>query len=111
MEKKISAAREEEIWKKLKDLPESIRGVLFAPQTTDALYTIAEDNNLVEKIETLELSMNLVLSGAVHITKFRETLQKELQIDENRARIIATEIRDTIFVQVKDELRKIHNLK
>ena len=55
--------------------------------------------------------MHLILAGIVPITLLRETLEEELQIDEERARKIAMEIRDKIFMQVQDELRKIHNLE
>jgi len=102
---------EEELIKKFDALPEKLRGVLLATKTLDTLGSIAKENDIAKNFEKLRRYTILVLAGVVPITLLRETLQEELQIDEERARKIATEIRDTIFVQVKDELRKIHNLK
>lgn len=101
----------EDAWKKFDSLPENVKDAILAPKNVDAIYSIAKENNILDKAGDVLRYVHLILAGIVPITLLRETLQEELQIDENRARKVATEIRDKIFVQVKDELRKIHNLE
>lgn len=102
--------KETDIWRKFSVLPEKIQGVIFSSETATALASVVIDNGITDKLEKLSLCTNLVLSGIVHITKFRQLIQDELQIDEEHARKIAMEVRDKIFMGVKDELRKLHNL-
>ena len=101
----------EELVKKFDALPKQLQDITTGQQVLDALRSIAQQNNMPDKFPKLRRYTMLVLSGIVPITLLRETLQEELQIDEERARKIAMEIRDKIFMQVKDELRKIHNLE
>jgi len=101
----------EDLVKKFDALPKQLRDLATGQQVLDALRSIAQQSNMPDKFPKLRRYTMLVLSGIVPITLFRETLQEELQIDENRARIIATQVRDKIFMQVKDELRKIHKLE
>jgi hypothetical protein len=100
-----------DMWRKFSDLPEKIQKTIFSSETAATLISISIENRITDKIEKLNFSVNLILSGVVHITSFRQTLQDELQLDEDNARKIAIEVRDKIFMGVKDELRKIHNLE
>lgn len=101
---------EEALIKKFNALPQKVQGVITGGQVLDALRAIAQQNNVPDKFPRLRRYTMLVLSGVVPITLLRETLEQELQITEAHARKIAMEIRDKVFMQVKDELRKIHNL-
>lgn len=101
----------DQLWKKFDALPEKIRDVIFDEKTPDIIAGIAKSNGVIEQANNLERYIQLILAGIVPITLLRETVQEELQIDEGHARKIAMEIRDKIFMQVKDELRKIHNLE
>ena len=98
-------------WEKLATLPQKVQDVILAPENLENIYLIAKDNNILNKAQDLVRYVDLVLLGIVPITLLRETLEEELQIDEERARKVAMEIRDKIFMQVKDELREIHGLK
>jgi len=102
----------EQLWNKFDNLPEKVKDIILAPKTIEILDTIVKENGVpVERGLKLARYVDLVLAGIVPITLFRETLEEELQIDQERARKIAMEIRDKIFMQIKDELRKIHGLE
>jgi hypothetical protein len=102
----------EQLWSKFDTLPEKVKGVILDPKTVVVLDGIVKENGVpIERGIKLARYVDFVLAGIVPITLLRETLEEELQIDEDRARIIATQIRDKIFMQVKDELRKIHKLE
>ena len=103
--------KEMDIWQRFSALPEKIQKIIFSTEVVDALASITIENSITDKLEKLSFCINLVLSGVVHITGFRQLLQDELHIDEEHARKIAMEVRDKIFMAVKDELRKIHNLR
>ncbi|MFY9457541.1 MAG: hypothetical protein WAP23_01240 [Candidatus Spechtbacterales bacterium] len=100
----------DQVWKKFDALPERVRDTILAPKNLEQIYFIAKENNILDKAEYLVRYVDLVLLGIVPITLLRETLEEELRIDEARARKIAMEIRDKIFMQAKDELQKIHGL-
>lgn len=100
----------EQLWDKFDALPEKVKDVILAPKNLGAIYSIAKENNVLDKVDSILRYVDLILAGIVPITLLRETLEEELQIDTDRARKIAMEIRDKIFMQAKDELRKIHNL-
>jgi len=101
----------EELIEKFDALPEKLKGVVLAPETLDKIRDIAEKNDVAKNSDKLRRSTILILAGVVPITQLRQTLQDELQINEDRARKIAMEVRDKIFMEVQDELRKIHGLE
>jgi len=101
----------EQFWEKFDTLPESVKDVIFASKTIDILDDIIRKNGVPpENAIKLARYVDLILSGIVPLTLLRETIEEELRVDEDRARNIAMEVRDKIFMQVKDELMKIHNL-
>ena len=101
----------EQLWEKFDALPEKVKDIILAPKTVELLDSIVKENGVpMERGIRLARYTDFILAGIVPITLLRETIQEELQIDEERARKIAMEIRDKIFMQVQDELRKIHNL-
>ena len=100
----------EQAWEKFDALPEKVKDVILAPKNLEAIYGIAKENSVLDKVEVILKYVDLILAGIVPITLLRETLEEELRIDQERARKIAMEIRDKIFMQAKDELRKVHNL-
>ena len=101
----------EEAWEKFDSLPEAVKDAILAPKNLEVVSSIAKENGVLDKVGIILQYVHLILAGIVPITLLRETLEEELQIDEERARKIAMEIRDKIFMQVKDELREIHNLE
>jgi len=102
--------KEEDIWQKFAQLPKTIQNVMFSLETGDALYAIAKKNTVADRFKRLSFCVNLIFSGVVPITSFRKLIEDELRLDQEHARMIAIEIRDKIFIQVKDELRTIHRL-
>ena len=105
--KKYSA---QELTKRFDELPKKLAETIVSQQTLDVLRSVAQKNAVTQYTPKILRYTTAILFGIMPITLFRETLEKELQIDEERARTIAIEIRDKIFMQVKDELRKIHGL-
>jgi hypothetical protein len=106
----IKKYSDQELAKRFNELPKKLTGAIVSQQTLDALQSIAKENAVAKDYPKLLRYTTAILFGIVPITLLRETIQEELQIDEERARKIAMEIRDKIFMQVQDELRKIHNL-
>ena len=110
VEDTIKKYSDKELAKRFDELPEKLTAIIVSQQTLDTLQSIAKENAVAKEYPKLLRYTTAILFGIVPITLLRETIQEELQIDEERARKIATEVRDKIFIQVSDELRKIHNL-
>lgn len=92
------------------NMPESLHDVMWDEKTTGVILDIERRYMLESKNGLLGKITGRVLMGALPIQKFRATIQEELQIPEEQAREIATEIRDTIFAPVAEDLRKVHGL-
>lgn len=97
--------------RRFKSLPESLRNFIVSKDRIIAMSQIVKIYNLSdEKAKIFKRVTTQVLAGIIPITKYKETLERELNIDIYSAHKIATEVRDKIFAQVTDELRKVHGL-
>ena len=111
-EQLVKQYTKDQVWEGFDALPESVKDIIMAPKTLDVLSSIGRANGLPEeKIHKLGRYTDLILSGIVPITLFRETLEEELSLDTETARKIATDVRDRVFAQVRDELIEIHKLE
>lgn len=97
-------------WEMYYKLPQSVRDALFSDNTSQMIFSIAKSEGLLPHSEKLAEITGDVMLGILPITRFRETLQDKLNIDEEKARRVAKGVRDKIFMPIAQELRKVHNL-
>jgi len=95
---------------RLRNASPKMRDVIWAEETGETIESIAMRHGVEDKTSNLSEITSFVLLGFLPIQKFRSALQEELNIPEEQARQIAQEIRERIFAQVAEELRKLHKL-
>lgn len=98
------------IWDKVDSLPKDAQDVFFSVDTAEKIHKAAKDEQILPRAYMLAEITGDVILGMLPITQFRQTIQEELEVDEEKARRIAQTIRDKIFGKIPDSLRKIHKL-
>lgn len=99
------------IWDKVDGLPKDAQDVFFSPDTAETIHEAAKDEHILPRVSMLAEITGDVILGILPITQFRQTIQEELEVDEEKARRIAQKVRDKIFVKISGSLRKIHKLE
>lgn len=103
--------QQEQYLQKYNQLPRNLQNTMISYESANVIYETAEKEGILPQVSIIAEIAGDVMMGLVPITQFRQKIQDELGITEEKARRIAGAIRDKIFMQVKDELRKIHGLK
>jgi hypothetical protein len=92
-------------------LPQELRQLFFADATANQMREIAEKNNLDKKqLWWASYTVGMVLLGEIHITNFVKALQEKCNLTEEKARQLAREINQVIFLPVKESLKKVHQV-
>jgi hypothetical protein len=91
--------------------PKDIQQAMVSEDSANAIYETAQREGILDKVSLLAETTGDVMRGALPITQFRTALQTNLGVDEQKARRIAEQIRDTVFQKIAGSLRKIHNLE
>lgn len=101
----------EQFLEKYNQLPQDVQEIMIDFQSAQVIYETAQEQGLLQAVSRIAEITSDVMMGFVPITKFKQTIQSELNVEEGKARIIAQVIRDKIFLKIVDSLRKIHNLQ
>ncbi len=92
-------------------LPQDLREIMFSVETADKIGEVAKKNNLEsDQIWWLSHTVGMILLGETKITNFVETLQRRCKLEETKARQLARDINEAIFLPVKESLKKIHQI-
>lgn len=102
---------QEQFLEKYNQLPQDVQEAMISSQTAQIIYETAEEQGLLNEVSRIAEITGDVMMGIVPITKFKQTIQSELNVEEDKARRIAQVVRDKIFLKIVDSLRKIHNLQ
>ena len=92
-------------------LPNNLREIVFSAETADKIIKIAKKNNLNnDQIWQTSYITGMILLGEINIINFLESIEKECKLEKEAARQLARDINSAIFLPVKDDLKKIHNI-
>lgn len=92
-------------------LPQDLQKALFDMKTINVIETVSQENNLSnDQRHWASHTVGVILLGEVNIVGFVKTLQEKCQLDETLARQLARDINQTIFLSVKESLKKIHQV-
>ncbi|MCX6735687.1 MAG: hypothetical protein NTZ13_01230 [Candidatus Parcubacteria bacterium] len=102
---------EKQIDKMFMSLPKDMQKTLTSDETLEYLKQIEKKYNLQQK-QTIELSIEIgmLMLGASSPQHFIYNIQKEMEITEDTAKAIASEVNEKIFQPVKESLKTIHSL-
>jgi len=96
---------------KYSNLSSKLQKILFATETADKMMVIAKKNTLNDN-QTWSMSYitSMILLGETNIIDFLKSIEKECKLEREQARQLARDINSEIFLPVKDDLKKIHNI-
>jgi hypothetical protein len=95
----------EELWKIYELLPSELKEVIFSQQTADNISLACNMAGLDdEKVPEVARRTGDVLMGLLAPENFKEALEKELDLEEKQARVIAHQIQRLVFNPVKESL-------
>jgi len=96
---------------KYHNLPPKVQEKLFNIETADIIRRIAEENNLNSaQLWSISHIIGMVLLGETNIIDFLKLIGKECELETESARKLARDINSAIFLPIKDDLKKIHNI-
>ena len=101
----------EQFWKLYEKLPQELKDALFAEETGDNIHDICERNGVLENLDQVVDYVGRVLVGLLPPDDLQETLERELEIDKERAKKIGQEINRFIFYPVKASLEELYKIE
>jgi len=101
----------EQFWKLYEKLPQELKDALFAEETGDNIHDICERNGVLENLDQVVDYVGRVLVGLLPPDDLQETLERELEIDKERAKKIGQEINRFIFYPVKAYLEELYKIE
>lgn len=92
-------------------LPHKLQQAVFSMETAAQIRKVSEKNNLnEEQLWNFSYTVGMILLGEINITEFVKTLQEKCKLEEEPARQVARDINQVVFLPLKEELKKIHNI-
>jgi len=97
----------EQLWKLYEKLPGELKEAIFSVGTADSIWDVCERNE-VEEISEVAKYAGWVLLGVLSPDEFEETIKKEIELKEDKAKKVSREINRFIFYPVKTSLEEIY---
>jgi len=96
---------------KFLQLPQKLRETIPSVETADKIRAAAEKNKLSkDQLWDFSYIVGMVLLGETNITEFVKEIRDKCGLNEETARQVARDINQSVFLPVKEELKKIHNI-
>jgi len=106
---KLTPEKLQELYQKL---PQDVRDVYASADTTQTLEKIGGKHGIhIDDLGELVSETGLVMVGFTHPRDYIRNLAKRMEIDPNKARAIAGDVNEQIFKQLRESLKKIHNIR
>lgn len=102
---------EQDILKNYQSLPPDLREAIFSFENARAIEEIGKKYELyIDKIGELGNESSRVMLGLTHPKDFIANLSKRLGVDMEKAKEIAKDVNEQIFVKVRESLKKLHKI-
>jgi hypothetical protein len=98
----------EELWKIYEKLPKDLKEAIFSEDTADAIWNICKLCN-INRVSVVAKRVGNVLMGLLPPEKLKETLQKELKLDNSTAKKLDVYIQHYVFNPVIDDLMALYH--
>src|SRR5258708_5080471 len=95
----------EQLEKKFLQAPLDVQRVLQSPEGSKILIDIAGRYQVEDSIHTLVAEVAFLMTGIIHPHDFIDRLEADMEISEEKARMIAAELNQKLFRQVRESLK------
>ncbi len=94
-------------------LPKDLRETMISEETSSKVWNIVKTKNGLpdESVSGVARVIGLVMLGVIKVSDFIEELSKALNIDIQKASLLAGDINEQIFQPVRESLLLVHDLK
>lgn len=93
------------------NLPRKLREALDSEKAGRVVYDIAAKNDIEGKGPDILKFVGYTLLGLLPPNEFKETLRKELQIEQSLAESVVKEITELVFYPLKENLEVLYKIK
>ena len=101
---------QEQLWKLFEKLPKELREAVFSEETANNIYDICTRNGIEDnRISEVARYTGRVLLGILPPEDFQKTIEEELELNKETAKIVAHEINCFIFAPIKENLVELYN--
>ncbi|MDD5144609.1 MAG: hypothetical protein PHW72_00515 [Candidatus Pacebacteria bacterium] len=97
-------------WELYEKLPQELKEALLSPSTAESIGNVCEKNE-VDLPSDISLLVGEVLLGILPPENFQERIEKELDVEKEKAKQIAEEINRYVFFPVKASLEILYSQK
>ena len=96
-----------------KNLPKDLQEALYSQQSANNIQEICSKNGVTDEDEIYDVSKNVgyVLLGLLPPNEFQDVLEKELEIERDKAKQISWQITRFIFLPVKKSLEALYKIE
>lgn len=102
---------EEQLRAMFEKLPKDVYDAATSIDVSNKLQELGEKYKLhIDKIDTLFDETTLVMLGLTHPKDYLANLKKRLEIPDDLARMIVTDVNEQIFKPIRESLKRIHNI-
>jgi hypothetical protein len=102
----------EQLREKFQKLPKDLQQTLLSDDLGIGIQIIGRDTNITpEQALDVEDEAVAILMGTSNPKDFIHNIQSKLNIDQEKARVIAERVNEEIFQPVKESLKTVHNIK
>jgi len=103
----------EQLWEIYQKLPTDLQKAAFSEEVASSIQEICAENGVTsnERVFNVSKLVGYVFLGVLQPNEFRGALEKKVGLGKRPAGRIAQEIRDYVFLSVKDSLEALYKMK
>jgi hypothetical protein len=103
----------EQLWELYKNLPEDLQKAAFSEENARNIQEICTKNGVTDDDLIFDVAKNIgyVFLGLLPPNEFSDVLEKELEIEKNKAGKITSEITRFVFLPVKKSLEALYKME
>ncbi|MBU1046329.1 hypothetical protein KKH36_00940 [Patescibacteria group bacterium] len=99
----------EELKEKFLNIPEDVREAISSNEVNEKLLSLADKYKLqYDETDELTKEIGYIMLGLKPKDNFVQNIQKVTQLDSEKSKALAEEINSSIFENIRESLRKIH---
>jgi len=100
----------EDIQNKFEQLPEDIKWAIMGAKIDEKLIEIGNGYKLtVTQMGQLSLETHAVMLGFLHPDKFTASIKASLNLEDEKANLISTDVNNKIIKNIRERLVELHN--
>ncbi len=103
----------EQLWELYKDLPKDLQKATFSKEVAANIQEVCKENSVTDDDVIFDITKNIgyVFLGLLAPNEFSDILEKELKIEEKKAKQISSEITRFVFLPLKKSLEALYQIE